>query len=78
MKATCSGCDVVWPMETNRAHCSACHATFSNAQLFDAHRWTDYRVRGKGHGCLHPSRLFLTLREGTWYRDVDEEAQEDS
>lgn len=67
MKATCSGCGNTWPGDTARAHCSACHMTFSNAKLFDAHRWTDWRVRGRGHGCLHPSRIELTSKDGTWY-----------
>ena len=63
MKATCGGCDNEWPMNTARAHCSVCHATFSNAKLFDAHRWR----AGRGWGCRHPVSMGLTLRDGTWY-----------
>lgn len=69
MKATCGSCDNEWPGETARAHCSVCHHTFSNAKLFDAHRW----ARGRGHGCLHPTRIELTLKDGTWYSKEDDD-----
>lgn len=63
-EATCR-CGEVWDGGTRRAHCAACHRTFSNAKLFDAHRW----ARGRGHGCYTPKDMGLTQRDGTWYSD---------
>jgi len=69
MKATCGGCDSEWPGETRRAHCSACHATFANAKLFDRHRWHN----DHGEGCSGVIFQNLTLIDGTWYDAEDAE-----
>jgi hypothetical protein len=37
--ATCAGCATSW-RGIGRAHCRACHATFDDEALFDAHRLT--------------------------------------
>lgn len=76
MKATCGGCDSTWAGETRRAHCSACHRTFSNAKLFDRHRKGLNFARA--NRCYSPEEMALTFIDGTWY-DVqnDEDAQEE-
>lgn len=65
---TCGGCDNIWT-GTGRAHCSACHSTFSSVSTFDQHR-IPYGPRGS---CVKPElvttrdgarRLFL--RDGIW------------
>jgi len=72
MKATCGGCDNTWAGETRRAHCSACHRTFSNIKSFDVHRYGDMKRR-----CRDPRILGLTETDGTWY-DVQDETSEDA
>ncbi|PZS24026.1 MAG: hypothetical protein DLM60_01390 [Pseudonocardiales bacterium] len=55
--ATCPGCQASW-RGTVRAHCRACHITFDNDVVFDAHRRT-----GR---CEHPRSLGLILEGGVW------------
>lgn len=50
---TCGGCPSTWT-GTSRAHCSACHRTFSGVHLFDAHR--------RNGRCLHPA--YVTDQRG--------------
>jgi hypothetical protein len=69
MKATCGGCTSWWAAQTRRCHCSACHFTFANIRVFDAHRW----ARGRGYGCYLPQELNLQWKDGTWYDDSDTE-----
>lgn len=63
--ATCRGCDAQW-FGTRRAHCSACHLTFSSVSAFDRHRTPD---GDHGH-CLDPNTLtgasVLVHRNGVW------------
>jgi hypothetical protein len=72
MKATCGGCDSEWPGETRRAHCSACHLTFANYKVFDAHRYGDLKRR-----CRDPRILGFTECDGTWYDVPYAETNED-
>lgn len=55
--ASCGGCDAKWA-GTSRAHCAACHSTFSGPSLFDRHR-----VNSK---CARPESLGFVLDGGTW------------
>lgn len=63
--ATCRGCASRWS-GTQRAHCSACHLTFSSASAFDRHRTPD----GEHGHCLDPITLtgssLLVRRNGVW------------
>lgn len=57
---TCSGCDASWT-GLGRAHCAACHRTYSTAGLFTAHRRD---VRGVGT-CMEPAPD-MRLIDGLW------------
>lgn len=56
---TCGGCDHRWA-GVSRAHCAACHRTFSGVTTFDEHR--------KGNrGCVNPAQIDgLLFRDGLW------------
>jgi hypothetical protein len=59
---TCGGCDTTWT-GLGRAHCSACHRTFSTTSWFDRHR----DQRGPRGTCLDPATLDgLVLQDGIW------------
>lgn len=53
---TCGGCPSTWT-GLSRAHCSACHLTFTGVSAFDRHRGADGE-------CLLPPNLGMVLREG--------------
>lgn len=55
--ATC-GCGAAWTGR-GRAHCAACHATFSGVSGFDAHRTG-------GTGCRAPAEVGFRLDGGVW------------
>lgn len=57
--ATCAGCATSW-RGIERAHCQACHATFDDETLFDAHRLTGM--------CVSPDRLDLVIVGLVWCR----------
>ncbi len=65
--ATCSGCPQTWT--GNRAHCGACHRTFSTPAVFDGHR-----LPAGPHGsCIDPATALtssgqprFSLRSGIW------------
>jgi hypothetical protein len=57
--ATCVGCAASW-RGIGRAHCRACHVTFDDEVLFDAHRLTGI--------CVPPGRLDLVAVGGVWCR----------
>jgi len=60
--ATCRGCTARWH-GTRRAHCAACHHTFSSVTAFDRHRTPD----GDHGQCLDPATLAaLVYRHGAW------------
>lgn len=66
--ATCRGCASRW-FGIRRAHCSACHLTFSGASAFDRHR----TPTGDHGTCTHPATLrdatgaaALVQRGGAW------------
>ena len=62
MVNTCGGCDKNWTGAA-RAHCSACHETFSGITTFDAHRKANAH-RGK---CKKPIHMGLEKNEnGIW------------
>lgn len=59
--------DAIWHGECEqwwtglaRAHCPACHQTFSRDSTADRHRVT---VRGVGRYCVHPASVGLVARE---------------
>lgn len=52
---TCGGCPSRWS-GLGRAHCSACHLTFTGVSAFDRHR--------SDGGCLLPTDLGMVLRDG--------------
>jgi hypothetical protein len=55
---TCPACAGAWA-GSERAHCSACHRTFDDVELFDAHR-ADGR-------CRCPEELgLISTRNGIW------------
>lgn len=66
---SCSGCESRWG-GLGRAHCSACHRTFSSVALFDRHRSSV----GEHGECLNPEEIVHTrtgdvvmfLRNGIW------------
>jgi hypothetical protein len=72
MKASCGGCEVTWAMETNRAHCSVCHMTFSSIKTFDMHR----NCKRAYNICKSPESVGLALHGGTWYASVDEKSKD--
>jgi len=53
---TCGGCPSRWS-GLARAHCSACHLTFTGVSAFDRHRSADDE-------CLDPTTLGMVLRPG--------------
>jgi hypothetical protein len=57
--ATCAGCATSW-RGIGRAHCRACHATFDDEALFDAHRLTG--------SCVPPHHLDLVAVDKVWCR----------
>lgn len=57
--AVCAGCAASW-QGMGRAHCQACHVTFDDEVLFDAHRRTT--------GCVPPQDLDLVVVDGVWCR----------
>jgi hypothetical protein len=57
--ATCVGCAASW-RGIGRAHCRACHVTFDDEVLFDAHRLTGI--------CVPPGRLDLVAVGDVWCR----------
>lgn len=58
LRITCSGCAAVWA-GAERAHCGACHRSFDDIVLFDAHRDADH--------CRAPEELGLVpTRNGIW------------
>ena len=57
--AACSGCAALW-RGIQRAHCRACHITFDDEVLFDAHRLTGM--------CVPPDRLKLVAVGNVWCR----------
>jgi len=59
-KINCGGCDSSWT-GLSRCHCSACHRTFGNVNLFDWHRFRDT--------CRDPSNK-LKLKSGVWLDTV--------
>lgn len=62
--AACGGCDARWTGQ-RAAHCSACHRTFSGAELFDRHRSAD----GPHGQCVNPESFppgIAELRDGMW------------
>ena len=61
--AACAGCAASWH-GMDRAHCRACHLTFDDEVLFDAHRRT-----GK---CVSPC-LDLVAVGGVWCRLLAEQ-----
>lgn len=52
---TCGRCPSTWS-GLSRAHCSACHLTFTGITAFDRHR--------SDGGCASPVDLGMVLREG--------------
>jgi hypothetical protein len=75
----CGSCGVKWT-GLSRAHCGACHRTFSGVTYFDRHR----SVAGEHGGCLDPAGLTdsaggpaMVLRDGLWAGPemTDEEKQ---
>lgn len=70
---TCGGCETTWTAGA-AAHCTSCHGTFADVELFDRHRW-----RG---GCLDPSSVVdargqrvMFRSDGMWRSVVAELAQ---
>ena len=63
MKTSHGRCGRSWTQHGNRtSHCAACHETYANLSLFDAHRpgaWT-------GRVCSVPSGLVQDA-EGVWW-----------
>jgi hypothetical protein len=59
--ASCGGCAAQWS-GLERAHCSACHETFSSVTAFTRHRQPT-RTRGR---CLSPLEVGLSLIGGFW------------
>jgi hypothetical protein len=57
--AACAGCATSW-RGPGRAHCPACHVTFDDEVLFDAHRLT-----GR---CVPPRHLDLVAVGTVWCR----------
>jgi hypothetical protein len=57
--ATCVGCAASW-RGIGRAHCRACHVTFDDEVLCDAHRLSGI--------CVPPGRLDLVAVGGVWCR----------
>jgi hypothetical protein len=55
----CAGCANRW-YGIERAHCTACHRTFADADLFDRHRVE--------HDCVNPVRLGMVKHQktGVW------------
>lgn len=53
---TCGGCPSRWS-GLGRAHCSACHLTFTGVSAFDRHRSSEGT-------CLLPTDLGMVLRNG--------------
>jgi hypothetical protein len=56
LPVTCAGCTRRW-YGIERAHCTACHRTFTTVEFFDQHR--------VGHVCHNPASLGLTKHEKT-------------
>ena len=58
LRIACPTCGRAWA-GADRAHCSACHCTFDDVELFDTHR-ADGR-------CLRPDGLgLISTRNGIW------------
>lgn len=64
----CGTCGARWS-GLGRAHCGACHLTFSGVSYFDRHR----SVAGDHGSCLDPAGLaaatgepVMVLRDGLW------------
>lgn len=75
----CGSCSAEWT-GLSRAHCGACHRTFSGASYFDRHR----TIAGEHGGCLDPAGIrdaagepVMVLRDGLWAGPemTDEEKQ---
>jgi len=59
LPVTCTGCTHRW-YGIERAHCTSCHRTFADVDLFDRHR--------VDHECRNPASLSMIkhARSGVW------------
>jgi hypothetical protein len=59
LPVTCTGCPHRW-YGIERAHCTCCHRTFADVDLFDRHR--------VDHGCRNPTTLSMIkhAQSGVW------------
>jgi len=59
LSISCAGCGDRW-YGIDRAHCTSCHRTFADADLFDCHRVED--------DCVNPVRLGMVKHQksGVW------------
>lgn len=68
----CGGCNTGWTGE-DVCHCSGCHETFADVDVFDAHR-SGYGAHGK---CLAPGRIqTIPMKKltGVWVRRTDKKS----